>query len=167
MKSWDNITVIPKAISNCSGKVTFAEREKLDESGILPREGEKGQSGPKTVLYTVETITVDEFWKASGSGSPQFMKVDVEGHEEEVFKGAVDLLRTCRPIVMFEALNHQCMRRNVEVLRDISRGNYEFARATREGELVALDSTNPNVTNNFFAIPQWGKERFSKIPRQS
>ena len=93
------------------------------------------------------------------------MKVDVEGHEEKVFQGASNLLRMCEPIVMFEALNHQCMRRNVEVLRDISRGNYEFARATREGELVALDSTNPNVTNNFFAIPHWSEDRFFEIPR--
>ncbi len=39
-------------------------------------------------------------------GSPTLIKVDVEGHEEEVFNGATELLERARPILLFESFQH-------------------------------------------------------------
>lgn len=166
-KAWDNISVVPEAVSSVSGEVMFAEKASLDISCILlGDEGKKG-SGFKPSEYMVRVTTVDEFWKTSGTAIPQFIKVDVEGHEEKVFLGAADLLCRGEPIVMFESLDKQALRRNVDALGDLSGGKYEFARVTHKGELAVLDSSNPNVTNNFFAIPHWSADRFSEVPRCS
>ena len=115
-------------------------------------------------MYTIETITIDHWQRAQKIALPQFIKVDVEGHEAQVFQGAADVIRSAKPIVMFEALTTEAMLRNVEILQDIFHEKYEFARVTKEAELVVLDSTICTVTNNFFAIPRWAKERFSDIP---
>lgn len=39
---------------------------------------------------------------ASGMERPHMIKVDVEGHEPEVFAGLVETIRTYKPIVFFE-----------------------------------------------------------------
>ena len=39
---------------------------------------------------------------ASGMEPPQMIKVDVEGHEPEVFAGLTQTIRTCQPIIFFE-----------------------------------------------------------------
>lgn len=52
----------------------------------------------------VPRTTVDEY--ASGLGRVDALKVDVEGAEPRVLEGARETLRSRRPVVFFEAINH-------------------------------------------------------------
>ncbi len=55
--------------------------------------------GAETRTIDVESVTVDGFC-ALRELRPAFMKIDVEGAESLVLKGATQVLRECRPIVI-------------------------------------------------------------------
>ncbi|MCF2971650.1 FkbM family methyltransferase [Synechococcus sp. Nb3U1] len=50
----------------------------------------------------VEQITLDNLWVSEGEPTIDLLKVDAEGAEVPVLKGARKMLETCTPIVMFE-----------------------------------------------------------------
>lgn len=50
----------------------------------------------------VRQITLDELWISEGNPTIDLLKVDAEGAEVPVLKGARKILETCTPIVMFE-----------------------------------------------------------------
>jgi len=55
--------------------------------------------GAETRTIEVESITVDEFCEAH-SARPAFIKIDVEGAESLVLRGAARVLRECRPTII-------------------------------------------------------------------
>jgi FkbM family methyltransferase len=64
-------------------------RSSLAESGLgggTPVQGAQRQ--------TVRTVSLDDYLKATSLGSPQFVKIDVEGAEIHVLRGARELLRS-------------------------------------------------------------------------
>ena len=52
---------------------------------------------------TVPVVTVDALWEEQDRPSVSFFKIDVEGAELMVLKGAVRMLRACRPAILLEA----------------------------------------------------------------
>jgi FkbM family methyltransferase len=50
----------------------------------------------------VPSITLDDFVKMKNIGRINFIKIDTDGHEYEVFQGARETLRKLRPFVVFE-----------------------------------------------------------------
>jgi hypothetical protein len=52
-------------------------------------------------LIQVIASRLDDF-VASGGPAPQLIKVDVEGAELEVLKGAIEIIRTFRPVLIVE-----------------------------------------------------------------
>ncbi|MBC7944395.1 MAG: FkbM family methyltransferase, partial [Burkholderiales bacterium] len=61
--------------------------------------------------HTVEKIVIrqmDEVLKSLNVSRVDFVKIDVEGFEGHVLRGAAKTLATCRPVVVLE-LNHWCL----------------------------------------------------------
>ena len=58
---------------------------------------------PKTELIQTQTITVDQM--ASEFGPPTHIKIDVEGYEAAVLRGAKDTLSRFSPILFLELHN--------------------------------------------------------------
>jgi FkbM family methyltransferase len=92
------ITIVKKAVSSQAGHAGFVVP---GESAIshLQRPDEPGTGG---VVIQVDVVTLDDFtaalpWKITG------IKIDVEGFDFEVLKGAVNLLRRDHPLVLTEA----------------------------------------------------------------
>ena len=98
------------------GRVQVVEAAVWSHSGdgLIPfRRGSRARShggveadGSRAVLATGEVIkvpvvTLDEFIQR-GHPVPQLMKIDVEGGEYHVLRGASDLLRDRRPIVVID-----------------------------------------------------------------
>ena len=78
-----NFTLVPKAVSNETGKVTFFLVN--DGSGLNTIDQEHKDNLKITSSYEVETTSLDEMIKRFGI--PDFIKIDVEGHEISVLKG--------------------------------------------------------------------------------
>lgn len=53
---------------------------------------------------TVPAVTLDEYWDSAGRPQVTVIKVDVEGAEHRVLRGALALLRATRPVTFVEIL---------------------------------------------------------------
>ena len=99
--SWDNVTVENLGLSSREGELI------LSVPGTSPSPGasfeEKFSENDVTQKHKVEVVTLDEYISASCPNERvKFIKCDVEGHELEVFRGAENILKEYRPILMFE-----------------------------------------------------------------
>ncbi|MEX0723668.1 MAG: TDP-N-acetylfucosamine:lipid II N-acetylfucosaminyltransferase [Gracilimonas sp.] len=86
---FQNMEIIGKAVSDKAGKQSWKTAEtpelnKLDESGE----------------EEVQTIILDSWWQFEGEPKVDFLKVDVNGSEADVLKGATELLKSELPVVL-------------------------------------------------------------------
>lgn len=85
-----NVIILPYAASSESGR-TVTIVGSGDLARVMPR--------PGNVLTIRIDDVVDRFFPHSG---PEFVKIDVEGHELEVLKGMTRTLKERRPILLIE-----------------------------------------------------------------
>jgi FkbM family methyltransferase len=89
--------VVPAAVSDSSGHVQFASFEYSLVGHIATSTTPHDAS-----LSIVPSISLDDFVYRDQHPIPSLLKVDVEGAETEVFRGAARLLDEARPIVIAE-----------------------------------------------------------------
>lgn len=98
-----NWVVRPVAVSSRDGQALFYSDPVSGATGSLEAGHDfigrhfKAEGG----AYSVTLITVDSEI-ADGASPPQFMKIDVEGHELDVLEGARNTLRDHRPNLILE-----------------------------------------------------------------
>jgi len=86
-----NVTICQIAVGESTGKITLLHDS--NEGGVSP-----WQASALPTL-DVDVLTLDQL--AHKLGSPQVLKIDVEGFEAAVLKGAAEILRT-RPKIAIE-----------------------------------------------------------------
>jgi FkbM family methyltransferase len=72
----------------------------------------------KTATFSVECYTGDELVESQNVPPPTVVKIDVEGHEEDVLKGMKNILKKYKPVVFLENLFLEV--NNLPVLKDYS-----------------------------------------------
>jgi len=101
------------------------ERRRIAEDALgFARDAVEGDAG-----VDVEFTTLDEEWRRIGA-PPAIVKIDVEGAEGEVIRGASALLRTARPVLFLELHLDELERRGESVenlLRTLDENGYRFA----------------------------------------
>jgi FkbM family methyltransferase len=101
-----SIHLIEDAVSDENGKATLFvpsdHHELLETSASLSQEF-KGEPNQKQI--EVKTITLDTFISQRSLNQIDMIKIDVEGIEERVFKGAQNILKNRRPVIFFEVLD--------------------------------------------------------------
>jgi FkbM family methyltransferase len=115
----DNIRVVPAAVSDRRGDMAFV----LDKSTL---EGHlaiaDGAGGARVRTETVDSVVAD------GMPPPDFLKIDVEGAEAAVIRGAAKTIVSRRPLVLVEVHSAQAGRDVIDALpcsytfRDIATG---------------------------------------------
>jgi FkbM family methyltransferase len=93
------VEVVPCAVAQNLGLARFEIAVRSRASNAL--EGfQLSQGGGVRELETVVTVSLD--WLAHRLPPPDVLKIDVEGAELNVFRGARQLLQAKRPILIFE-----------------------------------------------------------------
>lgn len=99
---WRSLVLEPYAVSAETGKAVLS----------IPYNGGHPSSPCATIIESnmnfrisareeVNTVSLDAYCSRQGI-VPDFLKVDVEGNELSVFRGAENILRTCKPKILFE-----------------------------------------------------------------
>lgn len=100
-----NIRIVCAAVSDQSGLARFLIANRGRSSNSLEQVGHRSQAGGTRYIQYVPTLTLDSM--LDSFAAPQVMKIDVEGAEVMVLKGANRLLRESRPIIYVEVGHEQ------------------------------------------------------------
>ena len=128
VKQFANVTVHPFAVWSGVQQLTFHDYgpEWMAFNSFDCARMDSGPPPPK--LFEVETITLDTF-RADLSKPVAIVKVDAESAEPEILSGAVQLLRSDRPLVSLEVGDtgvERTSRRLVDLMRSYSYASWEF-----------------------------------------
>ena len=136
----DQVTIRETALSDRRGSAFFHQDCLTSATGMI-RSGEtpwvERYLGSPTSLIRIERNKLDSF--CSGGDYPNLLKIDVEGHEREVLKGAVTCLSRGRPLLLVESFPP----RREEVIKLLSQNGYRIMDAE------SLDPIGPGTTNLF------------------
>jgi FkbM family methyltransferase len=93
------VTVEPMALSDSDGTHTFYFRG-ADSMASLEREGFGTEAGAHDIEETVvNTTTIDRYLSSRGLNPPDWIKLDAEGAEVRILRGAQSVLRSKTSIV--------------------------------------------------------------------
>jgi FkbM family methyltransferase len=153
-----NVTVIQAAVHDHAGSAT------LHVAGGKHR----GQNtlAPSFAYEIVEQedeeqvslVVLDELWKTGQVPRPDVIKIDAEGAELHILRGAAELLRETGPAVLFEA-NERLLRASgasiEELARFICNLNYSVYRLDDDtGDLIPVSHMRNVSAGNFVAFPR-------------
>ncbi len=148
----EKIQTLNVAISNRTEKLRFAETKCLERSSL-----ETVNTYAKTI--DVEAIQLDDL--CLKYGMPDFIKIDVEGHEFAVFQGAEKMLSSkLRPLIYFEALNSTALKKCIQIIETLSENSFKIYRSSQQAKLLPWQ--HPNGLNDYLAVPN---ERSHQIPQ--
>ena len=107
LNSVENVTIVDAAVGSKSGSAAF-------EVAAHPAMGRLSHEG----IQRVDVVVLDELVTARKIPPPSIMKIDVEGGEVEVLKGAEKTLTARHPVIFLathgRSIHEQCCR----ILRD-------------------------------------------------
>lgn len=95
-----NVTCLPHAVSDHDGEITLDVADRSIGTGQLVTGPGLPMWGERTGTRTVKATTLDSL--LATYGPPDFVKVDVEGHECQVLAGGTRLFTEVRPYVIVE-----------------------------------------------------------------
>jgi FkbM family methyltransferase len=135
-----NVKIIKRAVAGTTGQREFFVPATGDEA-----EGSLTKSERYDAITTVEvpSVSLDDYVRENQIEQVDFIKIDVEGAEYEVFEGAKNLLSSPKkPVIMFEALDSVCMNFGVNWL-DVVEKLRSFGYRIHQGDMA-----------NYFATPE-------------
>jgi FkbM family methyltransferase len=149
----DGLELLQAAVSDENGSATFIADPVSGSTGTLEAdESPAERHWGETSLVMVRTVTLED--ELGESGDLDLLKIDVEGHEEKVFRGASQTLQRCQPVVVFE-----CFHGGDEICSTLEGLGYTILDAERLGPRTA-------ETENFLGLPAKHRGRQDELLQQ-
>jgi FkbM family methyltransferase len=149
----ENVKIFSYALSNHSGQKEFHQDNITSATGSLAV-GEKSwvekYLQKPTATIKVSSQKLDNFCQARRI--PGLIKIDVEGHENEVIEGGMRTIETNYPLMIIESFPPK----QIRVLERLLKIGYKVIDADRLSKIQ-------NNTNNLFAWHPSGPIEFSKV----
>ena len=144
-----NVVIENLAVSSAAEDKTFYRHTKgcgptssLEFFDALDKDGELEKT-------TVKCITLDSYCQMHNL-SPNLIKIDVEGHEFNVIKGAELVIRSCRPYIIFELVEQFWKEKQVKDIFEFLKPAYSMIRIEDEVDAVeAYADYKPNYYSDF------------------
>jgi len=138
-----NVQALRLALSDHSGKARLYHEPDATRNSLSPSLESQGSE-------EVETRTLDEVFPGLGMGRLDFLKIDAEGADGLVCRGAVETLRKYSPPVMFEYYRGSAARMGLsedEPIQLLSSLGYRFHRFEGLGmlEVEAVNCPQGNI----------------------
>ncbi len=148
---WSNVNIEEAGLSGSGGDRT------LHAPGGGPSQDASlvgALAGPDARRYTVRTDTLDDFLGERQLGRPvDLIKVDVEGHELDLFRGAEAVLTQDRPLLLFECeARHDPDRAVTEVFQYLENLGYQ-GRFFWRGDLIDVCEFDLDTHQTFGRAP--------------
>ncbi len=130
----NNVTVIEAAVADFSGTARFSDGSDYNPKCISAHLSNEGE-------IEVRTLTLDEVVESGEAPSPRLMKIDVEGAEVMVLRGAHRLLERTGPTLVIDTHGRATHEKCCDFLRGLGYGLVTFGE-----EIFVLD----NGTERYF-----------------
>jgi len=127
LNGFTNITVLPFAIADRDGSMNL---QTTRHPGGATLEG-FGTPGDRTGVITVTGRSLDSLVSEGAIPPPNVIKVDVEGAESAVLRGATALLSSAHPAVVYEldaATEGELQAKKMEVKARLDAASYELTQ---------------------------------------
>lgn len=109
----ENVKIFQRAVSDNTGELIFASFECSLVGHIATP-----NTPDDAILRQVKSTKLDDFVYEEGFPKPTFIKIDVEGAEEQVIVGADRLIREAKPVILAEVREGEIYRNIVDFLID-------------------------------------------------
>lgn len=148
LNGWSHISIHQRALSDRSGIARLYHLMGQENAFSLG-------SDENASFDEVATVSLDEAAQAEQLPRVDFIKLDVEGAEELVFRGAAKVLQQSRPVVLFEVNPEAIGRLQLSIdgaCQWLTTRGYKLFICNDAGELIAADHI-PNQVMNVLAVP--------------
>jgi len=158
-----NVRIYDVALGETRGGATLYVVNGLDSgcNSLRPPDTTSPTSPVKVDLYRL-----DDLLETAGHTRVDFIKMDVEGAEWGILKGAEKVLtRAPRPIILSEVLDQRTRPWGYaakQILDHLIKRNFTWFRVNSDGTVQLLDVLQQEFDGNFVAVPQESAEVFRK-----
>jgi FkbM family methyltransferase len=113
-----NIQTVHKGLSSSKGELPFiAQFPNLGLSRVT--------DDPNKADFVIQVEPLDKLVKELGIQPVSFVKIDVEGHELEVFRGGIDFFTHYKPVLAIEAMHKSNPEAGVQVCNFLREAGYK------------------------------------------
>jgi FkbM family methyltransferase len=152
----ERIIVEALALSDVCGEIDFYEMRNLKFPKIYNLSGEHNIGTKKEKISyktTVESITLDDYVNRKSIPDIDLIKLDTEGAENLILRGAGKTLRSHEPVIICETLFNKIEKELESIMRNY---DYEFYNHTHDGlkNVKSIVRAKDNGVRNCFFIPR-------------
>lgn len=147
-----DVVVRDVAVSDVRGKRLFAYDRVSGSTGGVMQSGitySERHWGVPPSFVEVGAVSLDE--ERASAGAVDLIKIDVEGHEEAVIRGALGTIRQDQPILIFE-----CFHGGRDIREALEPIGYAFVDAERM-------SNDLDMASNFLALPERHRAKLCEL----
>ena len=121
-----NVTHYNKAVSNSVGTseyYSFSREGELSSLNTLDKTIRdkviKDKTSKNFDTHIIDIETLDNWWKQKNKPNVDLIKIDVEGYEDKVIHGSLELLKTYSPILIIECHSRLKFNKCKKILKNI------------------------------------------------
>jgi FkbM family methyltransferase len=129
----NNVTIVQAAVWHTDQLIGFSDGHYDSSTGKVEN----------LSTYQIPSITLDNFWLINGKRGPKLIKIDVEGAEEHVLRGAERMLTAARPVIVLALHGENAATACSNILKSLNYNIYNYKNQLIEdtpktSEIIAI-----------------------------